>query len=158
MEVTCWVPSLAKDQRVLVSVRALLWMDTLQQVVAPVGDEDVLGWHRVPLVSPWGGIVSPWCPHGAVPRPHTSQGPVESTHGDTRRGGAGAPLATDTTLPVSPCVSVCPRVCPQREHLLKQFLVQSRGFFNTSAMPYRVQPRVLPAGEAEVQLSRSGGE
>ncbi|XP_038024818.1 integrin alpha-IIb [Anas platyrhynchos] len=67
VEVTCWVPSLAKDQRVLVSVRALLWMDTLQQ----------------------------------------------------------------------------------REHLLKQFLVQSRGFFNTSAMPYRVQPRVLPSGEAE---------
>ncbi|KAI6072547.1 Integrin alpha-IIb [Aix galericulata] len=67
VEVTCWVPSLVKDQRVLVSVRALLWMDTLQQ----------------------------------------------------------------------------------REHLLKQFLVQSRGFFNTSAMPYRVQPHVLPAGEAE---------
>uniref|UniRef100_A0A8B9T715 Integrin subunit alpha 2b n=1 Tax=Anas platyrhynchos TaxID=8839 RepID=A0A8B9T715_ANAPL len=65
---------LAKDQRVLVSVRALLWMDTLQQ------------------------------------------------------------------------------------HLLKQFLVQSRGFFNTSAMPYRVQPHVLPSGEAEVQLSRPDGK
>uniref|UniRef100_A0A8B9T854 Integrin subunit alpha 2b n=1 Tax=Anas platyrhynchos TaxID=8839 RepID=A0A8B9T854_ANAPL len=74
--VMCWVPSLAKDQRVLVSVRALLWMDTLQQ----------------------------------------------------------------------------------REHLLKQFLVQSRGFFNTSAMPYRVQPHVLPSGEAEVQLSRPDGK
>uniref|UniRef100_U3I6A9 Integrin subunit alpha 2b n=1 Tax=Anas platyrhynchos platyrhynchos TaxID=8840 RepID=U3I6A9_ANAPP len=74
VEVTCWVPSLAKDQRVLVSVRALLWMDTLQQ------------------------------------------------------------------------------------HLLKQFLVQSRGFFNTSAMPYRVQPRVLPSGEAEVQLSGPDGK
>uniref|UniRef100_A0A8B9T684 Integrin subunit alpha 2b n=1 Tax=Anas platyrhynchos TaxID=8839 RepID=A0A8B9T684_ANAPL len=74
VEVMCWVPSLAKDQRVLVSVRALLWMDTLQQ------------------------------------------------------------------------------------HLLKQFLVQSRGFFNTSAMPYRVQPHVLPSGEAEVQLSRPDGK
>ncbi|XP_040392935.1 integrin alpha-IIb isoform X4 [Cygnus olor] len=67
VEVTCWAPSLAKDQRVLVSVRALLWMDTLQQ----------------------------------------------------------------------------------REHLLKQFLVQSRGFFNTSAMPYRVRPHALPTGKAE---------
>ncbi|KAM6189970.1 integrin alpha-IIb [Sarcoramphus papa] len=78
--IACWVPSLAKDQRALVSVRALLWMDTLQQ----------------------------------------------------------------------------------REHLLKQFLIQSRAWFNTSAMPYRVQPRVLPAGEAtavtEVVRASPGGE
>ncbi|XP_072741859.1 integrin alpha-IIb [Ciconia boyciana] len=78
--VACWVPSLAKDQRALVSVRALLWMDTLQQ----------------------------------------------------------------------------------REHLLKQFLIQSRAWFNTSAMPYRVRPHVLPAGEAtavtEVVRASPGGE
>ncbi|XP_054657881.1 integrin alpha-IIb isoform X2 [Grus americana] len=80
VDVACWVPSLAKDQRVLVSVRALLWMDTLQQ----------------------------------------------------------------------------------REHLLKQYLIQSRAWFNTSAMPYHVQPRVLPAGEAtavtEVVRASPGGE
>ncbi|XP_035757220.1 integrin alpha-IIb [Egretta garzetta] len=64
--IACQVPSLAKDQRALVSIHALLWMDTLQQP----------------------------------------------------------------------------------EHLLKQFLIQSQAWFNTSAMPYRVQPRVLPAGEA----------
>ncbi|XP_075379259.1 integrin alpha-IIb [Mycteria americana] len=78
--IACWVPSLAKDQRVLVSVRALLWMDTLQQ----------------------------------------------------------------------------------REHLLKQFLIQSRAWFNTSAMPYRVRPHVLPSGEAtavtEVVRASPGGE
>ncbi|XP_064895887.1 integrin alpha-IIb [Columba livia] len=78
--VTCWVPTLAKDQRVLVSVRALLWMDTLQQP----------------------------------------------------------------------------------EHLLQQFLIQSHAWFNTSAMPYRVQPRVLPTGEAtavtEVVRATPGGE
>ncbi|XP_075578728.1 integrin alpha-IIb [Pelecanus crispus] len=78
--IVCRVPSLDKDQRVLVSVRALLWMDTLQQ----------------------------------------------------------------------------------REHLLKQFLIQSQAWFNTSAMPYRVRPRVLPAGEAtavtEVVRTSSGGE
>lgn len=76
MEVTCWVPSLAKDQRVLVSVRALLWMDTLQQVVAPVGDEDVLGWHRVPLVSPWSCATSPYIPGtcGKHPRGHQAVG------------------------------------------------------------------------------------
>uniref|UniRef100_A0A8C3KCZ6 Integrin subunit alpha 2b n=1 Tax=Calidris pygmaea TaxID=425635 RepID=A0A8C3KCZ6_9CHAR len=73
--ITCRVPSLGKDQRALVSVRALLWMDTLQQ----------------------------------------------------------------------------------REHLLKQFLIQSRAWFNTSAMPYRVRPRVLPAGEATVGLARGQG-
>ncbi|KAM6042838.1 LOW QUALITY PROTEIN: integrin alpha-IIb [Theristicus caerulescens] len=78
--IACWVPSLAKDQRALVSVHALLWMDTLQQ----------------------------------------------------------------------------------REHLLKQFLIQSQAWFNTSSMPYRVQPRVLPAGEAtavtEVVRTSLGGE
>ncbi|XP_014816355.1 PREDICTED: integrin alpha-IIb-like [Calidris pugnax] len=78
--ISCQVPSLGKDQRALVSVRALLWMDTLQQ----------------------------------------------------------------------------------REHLLKQFLIQSRAWFNTSAMPYRVRPRVLPAGEAtavtEVMRASPGGE
>ncbi|XP_054080584.1 LOW QUALITY PROTEIN: integrin alpha-IIb [Rissa tridactyla] len=78
--IACHVPSLAKEQRALVSVRALLWMDTLQQ----------------------------------------------------------------------------------REHLLKQFLIQSRAWFNTSAMPYRVRPRVLPAGEAtavtEVVRASPGGE
>ncbi|KAM6368925.1 integrin alpha-IIb isoform 2-T2 [Pluvialis apricaria] len=80
VDIACRVPSLAKDQRALVSVRALLWMDTLQQ----------------------------------------------------------------------------------REHLLKQFLIQSRAWFNTSAMPYRVRPRVLPAGEAaavtEVVRASPGGE
>ncbi|XP_074973401.1 integrin alpha-IIb [Phalacrocorax aristotelis] len=80
VSIACQVPSLAKDQRVLVSVRALLWMDTLQQ----------------------------------------------------------------------------------REHLLKQFLIQSRAWFNTSSMPYRVRPLVLPAGEAtavtEVVRTSPGGE
>ncbi|XP_064256206.1 integrin alpha-IIb [Passer domesticus] len=70
VDITCHVPSLGKDQRALVSVHALLWMDTLQQ----------------------------------------------------------------------------------REHLLTQFRIQSQAWFNTSAMPYRVQPRVLPAGKAEVGL------
>ncbi|XP_030321602.1 integrin alpha-IIb [Calypte anna] len=78
--VTCWVPSLGREQRALVSVRGLLWMDTLQQP----------------------------------------------------------------------------------EHLLKQFLIQSRAWFNTSGMPYRVQPRVLPAGEAravtEVVRTSPGGD
>lgn len=46
---------------------------------------------------------------------------------------------------VSPC-------CPQREHLLSQFRIQSQAWFNTSAMPYRVQPRLLPSGKAEVGL------
>lgn len=110
----------------------------------------------------WGGIVSPWCPHGVASCPLGV--PMEPCHvpihprdlwkapTGTPGGGAQVPLWLLTPL------FLCPRVCPQREHLLKQFLVQSRGFFNTSAMPYRVQPRVLPAGEAEVQLSRSGGE
>ncbi|XP_061333470.1 integrin alpha-IIb isoform X2 [Pezoporus flaviventris] len=31
VDITCWVPGLAKDQRALVSIHALLWMDTLQQ-------------------------------------------------------------------------------------------------------------------------------
>ncbi|CAM9806537.1 unnamed protein product [Bubo scandiacus] len=78
--IACRVPSLAKDQRALVTVHALLWMDTLQQ----------------------------------------------------------------------------------REHLLKQFLIYSRAWFNTSAMPYRIQPRVLPVGEAtavtEVVRTSPGGE
>ncbi|KAM9215014.1 LOW QUALITY PROTEIN: integrin alpha-IIb [Leptosomus discolor] len=78
--ITCRVPSLAKDQRALVSVHALLWLDTLQQ----------------------------------------------------------------------------------RDHLLKQFLIQSQAWFNTSAMPYRVRPRVLPSGEAtvvtEVVRASPGGE
>ncbi|KAM9520726.1 integrin alpha-IIb [Guaruba guarouba] len=80
VDIACRVPSLAKDQRALVSVHALLWMDTLQQ----------------------------------------------------------------------------------REHLLQQFLIQSHAWFNTSAMPYRVQPRVLPAGEAmaatKVVRTSPGGE
>ncbi|XP_055553653.1 integrin alpha-IIb [Falco cherrug] len=80
VDITCWVPSLAKDQRALVSVHALLWMDTLQQ----------------------------------------------------------------------------------REHLLKQFRIQSQAWFNTSAMPYRVQPRVLPTGETtavtKVVRASPGGE
>uniref|UniRef100_A0A8U8C3E9 Uncharacterized protein n=1 Tax=Geospiza parvula TaxID=87175 RepID=A0A8U8C3E9_GEOPR len=38
-----------------------------------------------------------------------------------------------------------------REHLL-EFRIQSQAWFNTSAMPYRVQPRVLPSGKAEVGL------
>ncbi|XP_065555327.1 integrin alpha-IIb isoform X3 [Lathamus discolor] len=80
VDIACRVPGLAKDQRALVSVHALLWMDTLQQ----------------------------------------------------------------------------------REHLLKQFLVQSQAWFNTSAMPYRVQPRILPAGEAmavtKVMRTSPGGE
>lgn len=67
VNITCHVPSLGKDQRALVSVHALLWMDTLQQ----------------------------------------------------------------------------------REHLLTQFLIQSQAWFSTSAMPYRVQPRVLPTGKAQ---------
>ncbi|KAM7029656.1 integrin alpha-IIb [Acridotheres tristis] len=67
VDITCHVPSLGKDQRALVSVHALLWMDTLQQ----------------------------------------------------------------------------------REHLLTQFLIQSQAWFSTSAMPYRVQPRVLPTGKAQ---------
>ncbi|KAM6399143.1 integrin alpha-IIb [Rhynochetos jubatus] len=78
--IACQVPGLAKGQRALVSVRALLWMDTLQQ----------------------------------------------------------------------------------REHLLKQFHIQSRAWFNTSAMPYRVRPRVLPSGEAtavtQVVRTSPGGE
>ncbi|XP_062451907.1 integrin alpha-IIb [Rhea pennata] len=64
--IVCEVQSLPKDQRVLVSVHALLWMDTLHK----------------------------------------------------------------------------------HEHLLKQFLIQSRAWFNVSGMPYRIQPRVLPSGEA----------
>uniref|UniRef100_A0A8C8BEF1 Integrin subunit alpha 2b n=1 Tax=Otus sunia TaxID=257818 RepID=A0A8C8BEF1_9STRI len=74
--IACRVPSLAKDQRALVTVHALLWMDTLQQ------------------------------------------------------------------------------------HLLKQFLIHSRAWFNTSAMPYRIQPRVLPSGEAVTEVVRTspGGE
>ncbi|KAM6238640.1 integrin alpha-IIb [Porphyrio hochstetteri] len=80
VDITCWVPSLAKDQRALLSVRALLWMDTLQQ----------------------------------------------------------------------------------RDHALRQYLIWSQGWFNTSAMPYHVQPRVLPAGEAtavtEVVRTSPGGE
>ncbi|XP_014740263.1 PREDICTED: integrin alpha-IIb [Sturnus vulgaris] len=67
VDIICHVPSLGKDQRALVSVHALLWMDTLQQ----------------------------------------------------------------------------------REHLLTQFLIQSQAWFSTSAMPYRVQPRVLPTGKAQ---------
>ncbi|KAM4756583.1 integrin alpha-IIb isoform 1-T1 [Cyanocitta cristata] len=80
VDITCHVPSLGKDQRALVSVHTLLWMDTLQQ----------------------------------------------------------------------------------REHLLTQFLIQSQAWFNTSAMPYRVQPRVLPTGRAEtnthVVRASPGGE
>ncbi|XP_068023254.1 integrin alpha-IIb isoform X2 [Melanerpes formicivorus] len=80
VSISCWVPSLAKDQRALVSVQALLWMDTLQQ----------------------------------------------------------------------------------RELLLKQFCIRSQAWFNSSAMPYRVQPRLLPAGEAwiatEVVRASPGGE
>ncbi|KAM9267463.1 integrin alpha-IIb isoform 2-T2 [Morus bassanus] len=80
VSIICKVPSLAKDQRALVSIRALLWMDTLQQ----------------------------------------------------------------------------------REHLLKQFLIQSQAWFNTSSMPYRVQPHALPTGEAmavtKVVRTSPGGE
>ncbi|XP_065555326.1 integrin alpha-IIb isoform X2 [Lathamus discolor] len=69
VDIACRVPGLAKDQRALVSVHALLWMDTLQQ---------------------------------------------------------------------------------------------SQAWFNTSAMPYRVQPRILPAGEAmavtKVMRTSPGGE
>ncbi|KAM6042422.1 integrin alpha-IIb isoform 2-T2 [Chlamydotis macqueenii] len=36
VSITCRVPGLAKEQRALVSVRALLWMDTLQQAVTEV--------------------------------------------------------------------------------------------------------------------------
>ncbi|XP_062364482.1 integrin alpha-IIb isoform X1 [Cinclus cinclus] len=67
VDITCHVASLGKDQRALVSVHALLWMDTLQQ----------------------------------------------------------------------------------REHLLTQFIIQSHAWFNTSAMPYHVQPRLLPTGRAQ---------
>ncbi|XP_064380529.1 integrin alpha-IIb [Dromaius novaehollandiae] len=66
VSIVCEVQSLSKDQRALVTVHALLWMDTLHK----------------------------------------------------------------------------------REHLLKQFLIQSRAWFNVSGMPYHIQPRVLPAGEA----------
>ncbi|XP_068775368.1 integrin alpha-IIb isoform X2 [Struthio camelus] len=66
VSIVCKVQSLPKDQRALVSVHALLWMDTLHK----------------------------------------------------------------------------------REHLLKQFLIQSRAWFNVSSMPYRIQPHILPAGEA----------
>ncbi|XP_053856110.1 integrin alpha-IIb [Vidua macroura] len=80
VDITCHVPSLGKDQRALVSVHALLWMDTLQQ----------------------------------------------------------------------------------REHLLTQFRIQSQAWFNSSAMPYRVQPRVLPTGQAETETcvvrASPGGE
>ncbi|XP_030112176.4 integrin alpha-IIb [Taeniopygia guttata] len=80
VDITCHVPSLGKDQRALVSVHALLWMDTLQQ----------------------------------------------------------------------------------REHLLTQFRIQSQAWFTTSAMPYRVQPRVLPTGKAETETcvvrASPGGE
>ncbi|XP_056368074.1 integrin alpha-IIb [Oenanthe melanoleuca] len=80
VDITCHVPSLGKDQRALVSVHALLWMDTLQK----------------------------------------------------------------------------------REHLLTQFLIQSQAWFNTSAMPYRVQPRLLPTGKAQtdtrVVRASLGGE
>uniref|UniRef100_A0A8C9MZ26 Integrin subunit alpha 2b n=1 Tax=Serinus canaria TaxID=9135 RepID=A0A8C9MZ26_SERCA len=72
LDITCHVPSLGKDQRALVSIHALLWMDTLQQ------------------------------------------------------------------------------------HLLTQFRIQSQAWFNISAMPYRVQPRVLPSGKAEVGLAPGG--
>ncbi|XP_066061333.1 integrin alpha-IIb isoform X1 [Chamaea fasciata] len=80
VDITCHVPSLGKDQRALVSVHALLWMDTLQQ----------------------------------------------------------------------------------REHLPTQFLIQSQAWFNTSSMPYRVVPRVLPTGKTEtntlVVRASPGGE
>lgn len=80
VDITCHVPSLGKDQRALVSIHALLWIDTLQQ----------------------------------------------------------------------------------REHLLTQFRIQSQAWFNISAMPYRVQPRVLPSGKAETETcvvrTSPGGE
>lgn len=49
------MPSLGKDQRALVSVHALLWMDTLQQVLLPAGDrgnEVALGAQGIPAMSP----------------------------------------------------------------------------------------------------------
>ncbi|XP_074413589.1 integrin alpha-IIb isoform X3 [Zonotrichia albicollis] len=79
VDITCHVASLGKDQRALVSVHALLWMDTLQQ----------------------------------------------------------------------------------REHL-REFRIQSQAWFSTSAMPYRVQPRLLPSGQAETETcvvrASPGGE
>lgn len=75
VDITCHVPSLGKDQRALVSVHALLWMDTLQQVLSPPGDrgDEVALWPRgIPAMSPparWSpestlGIpcVGPWAP------------------------------------------------------------------------------------------------
>lgn len=142
MGVTCWVPTLAKDQRVLVSVRALLWMDTLQQVLSPPGDTGVA---RVPMVS-----LSCMLAPGHL---------WEAAVGMYRE--MGAPLAASTLDATSAHVPnmspTCPHVCPQPEHLLQQFLIQSHAWFNTSAMPYRVQPRVLPAGEATVGLARAQG-
>uniref|UniRef100_A0A672UL16 Integrin subunit alpha 2b n=1 Tax=Strigops habroptila TaxID=2489341 RepID=A0A672UL16_STRHB len=58
--------------------------------------------------------------------------------------GCGCPIGCQHPCAMSPCVPHVSHVCPQREHLLKQFLIQSQAWFNTSAMPYRVQPRVLP--------------
>lgn len=51
VDIVCWVPGLDKDQRALVSVRALLWMDTLQQVLALRGTGVALCPQGVPVMS-----------------------------------------------------------------------------------------------------------
>uniref|UniRef100_A0A8D0FPM1 Integrin subunit alpha 2b n=1 Tax=Strix occidentalis caurina TaxID=311401 RepID=A0A8D0FPM1_STROC len=74
--------------------------------------------------------------------------------------GTCSPLAKDQRALVTVHALLWMDTLQQREHLLKQFLIHSRAWFNTSAMPYRIQPRVLPAGEAVTEVVRAspGGE
>lgn len=55
VDITCHVLSLGKDQRALVSVHALLWMETLQQVLSLPGNrgDAVALWPQgIPAMSP----------------------------------------------------------------------------------------------------------
>lgn len=75
VDITCHVPSLGKDQRALVSVHALLWMDTLQQVLSPPGDrgEEVALWPQgTPAMSPpaW------WSPESTLGLPCVVPAPL----------------------------------------------------------------------------------
>lgn len=92
--ITCHVPSLGKDQRALVSVHALLWMDTLQQVLFPPGD-------RGDGVALWPQVLSPpaqWSPERTLGIPCV---------GSWVPCSLPAPLMPGSR--VSPCV---PRVSP----------------------------------------------
>uniref|UniRef100_A0A8D0FSF6 Integrin subunit alpha 2b n=1 Tax=Strix occidentalis caurina TaxID=311401 RepID=A0A8D0FSF6_STROC len=105
-------------------------------------------------VSPWNGTHQRERREAEEPPGAGLEEPVPVVSGCSP--GTCSPLAKDQRALVT--VHALLWMDTLQQHLLKQFLIHSRAWFNTSAMPYRIQPRVLPAGEATVGLACPGGE